>query len=479
MSVIARLGPFRRIENVVLIGATLIALGLGSLMLRHQDQIGCWEACQIATNVSTGHGFSFLAGQREAFDSQHVYQSKGEDALRYYPSAWTDPVYTYVLAAVISSSGSLYRYVAGWLNPLLFVAIVVLTFRLASRIEGVAAGLLSAILMTWVMCSHRWEWVIQLNNTVLSTVFVLLFAMALHRAVTTPSVKSAAVLGLATGSTILACPVAILFLPIALLGILLANWRRWRVAAISVTVTLCLAVTVMVPWAARNYLTFGAFIPVRTGSGSNSFIGVLATGATVEPATLKGAATPPWSAHDAHEAITTALQTEERRLLEEFMVSYALMVTGGEFGNMNEAQRDKWFQKETKGYLIEHPKLALDLAIWKMWVFVSIMGSLGSLLLALALLGGLVAVRRRRLDLLTFVMCIIMFAAPYVLIITYFPRYRLPIEPIVVIAAVITVWEFWRSLGYGSRIQEVSSPGRLQPITMGSESVRGGTDGLR
>jgi len=292
-------------------------------------------------------------------------------------------------------------------------------------------------------------------------------------------VKSAAVLGLATGITILACPVAIGFLPVALLGILLANWRRWRAAAISVSVTLCLAIAVLTPWAVRNYLTFDAFIPVRTGSGSNMFIGVLAVGATVEPGTLKSGATPPWNARDAHEAIATALQTEERRLLEEFMVSYALMLTGGEFGNMNEAQRDKWFQQETKGYIVENPKLALDLAGWKMWVFVTIMGSLGSLLLALALLGGLVAVRRRRLDLLTFVMCIIMFAGPYVLIITYFTRYRLPIEPIVVIAAVIAIWEFGRSLGFGSRVRGVSARGRDQPITIASQSVHAGADGLR
>src|SRR5665213_1012899 len=330
-SIVARRGRLRVIENLVLIGALLIAVGLGAVTLRHEQNIGCFEACQIATNVSTGYGFSFHAGQREGFDSEHVYESKGQDALRYYPSAWTDPVYTYVLAAVISSSGSFYKYVGAWLNPLLFVAIVVFTFRLASRIEGVFTGLLSAILMAWVMGSRRWEWVAQLNNTVLATVFVLLFAMALHRAVTTPSVKSAAVLGLATGATILACPVAIGFLPIALLVTVLANWRRWRPAAISVAITLVIAIAVLTPWAARNYLTFGEFVPVRTGAGLNMFLGVVSPGVTVEPGSLKDAPTPPWNARDAHEAITTTMQTEERILLEEFDVSYALMITGGEF----------------------------------------------------------------------------------------------------------------------------------------------------
>jgi|SRR5665213_334486 len=450
-SVIARPRRFRAIQNIVLIGAMLIAVGLGALMLRHKDPIGCFEACQIATNVSTGHGFSFLAGQREGLDSEHVYESEGQDALRYYPSAWADPVYTYVLAAVISSSGSLYKYVGAWLNPLLFVAIVVLTFRLASRIESVFTGLLSATLMAWVMGSRRWDWIVQLNNTVLATVFVLLFAMALHRAVTMPSMKSAAVLGLAAGTTILACPVAIGFLPVALLVTLLANWRRWRPAAISVSVTLCIAIAVLAPWAVRNYLTFGEFVPVRNGSGSTSFLGVVAAGATVDPGTLKNAASPPWNARDPQEAVTTTLQTEERILLEEFEVSYALMLTGGEFGVMNEAQREKWFQKETRDYILEHPKLAVDLAIWKLLVFGAIMGPLGSLLLALAILGCLVAVTRRRLDLLALVMCIIVFAAPYALIMTYFVRYRLPIEPIVVIAAVITIQEIGRSLRSGLR----------------------------
>lgn len=458
-SVIARLGPLKVIGNVVLIGAMLIAVGLGAVMLRHENTIGCFEACQIATNISTGHGFSFYAGQREGFDTEHVYENKGENALRYYPSAWTDPVYTYVLTAVIDSTGRFYKYVAAWLNPLLFVAMVVLTFRLASRIEGVVTGLLAAILMAWVMCSRRWEWVFQLNNTNMAAVFVLFFAIALHRLVTAPSVKSAAVLGLATGTTILACPVAIGFLPVALLVIVLANWRRWRLAATSVSVALCIAVAVLAPWAVRNYMTFGEFVLVRTGAGTNMFLGIVAPGATVDPGSLKNAPAPPWHARDAREAVTTTLQTEERILLEEFDVAYALMATGGGFAGMNEAQRDKWFQKQAKSYVLEHPKLAGNLALWKMVGFSTIMGPLGSLLLALALLGGLVAIARHRLDLLALVMCIVVYAAPYALIVTYFARYRLPIEPIVVIAAVVTLRELGRSLGFGPRAQEVGTRG--------------------
>jgi 4-amino-4-deoxy-L-arabinose transferase-like glycosyltransferase len=442
----------RAMDNAVLVGALLIALGLGAVMLRHENTIGCFEACQIATNVANGHGFSFHAGQRESFDAENVYVSKGADALRYYPSAWTDPVYTYVLVAVARSSGSLYKYVGAWLNPLMFVAVVVLTFRLASRVEGVSTGLLSAVLLTWIMCSHRWDWVVQLNSTVFGTVFVLLFAMALHSAVTTPSVKSAAVLGLATGSAIVACPVAIGFLPIALLVNVLANWRRWRPAAIGVLVTFGVAVAVLTPWAMRNYLTFGEFVPVRTGAGANMFLGIVAPGVTVEPASLKDAAAPPWNARDAHEAVTTTMQTEERILLEEFDVTYGLMISGGELANMNEAQRDKWFQKQTTDYILQHPRLAADLALWKLWVFALIMGPLCSLLLAIAILGGVVAVVRRRLYLLALVACVGLFAAPYALIVTYFARYRLPIEPIVVIAAAFTVREIGRSLGYWQRV---------------------------
>jgi len=467
-----RIATFGAIESAVLIAAMLIAMGLGAVMLKHQDRIGCFEACDIATAISTGHGFTI--DQRWLFEP---YVGDDQEPLRYYPTAWVDPVYTYVLAAVISSSGSFSRYVAGWLNPLLFVAVVALTFRLASRIEGVSAGLLSATLIAWLMCSRRWDWVIQLNNTLSATVFVLLFAMALHRAVAAPSVKSAAVLGLAAGITILACPAAIGFLPVALLATFLANWRRWRLTAISVSVTLCIAMAVLTPWAVRNYLTFGEFVPVRTGSGAIVFEGVVATGATVDPGTLKNAASPPWRARDPQEAVTKSRQDHERSALETFQVRYARMVAGDEFDGMNEAQRDKWFNKETRDYILEHPKLSMDLAIWKMSAFGSIMGPLGALLLALATFGSLVAVIRRRLDLLVLVVCILVFAAPFVLITPYFMRYRLPIEPIVVIAAVITIREFGRFLGFGSRFQEVRTGGRRQPITTGSESVRAGIEG--
>jgi hypothetical protein len=164
--------------------------------------------------------------------------------------------------------------------------------------------------------------------------------------------------------------------------------------------------------------------------------------------------------------------------LEEFAVSYALTVSHGAFGDMNEGQRDKWFQKETREYVIGHPKLALDLAIRKLWVFSSMMGPLGGLLLAVAILGCPLAIMRKRLDLLAFGMCILIFAAPYALIITYFPRYRLPVEPMVVVAAVMTIRELWRALGFGSRAREATTRSQGVPSTTAAESYALGRTAL-
>jgi 4-amino-4-deoxy-L-arabinose transferase-like glycosyltransferase len=447
-----RLATFTAINQIVLIGAMLIALGLGAWTLRNPDWIGCWEACGIATAVSEGHGYSEQANHRWLFSASI---GDDQDPLRYYPTAWVDPVYTYALAAVFSTTGSLHKVVAVWLNPLLFVIVVVLTFLLASRIEGDAAGLLSATLIAWILGSRRWEWIVQLNNTLLATLFVLLFAMALYRAVTAPSLKSASVLGLATGIAILACPGAIAFLPLAPLAMFLANWRRWRPSVTRAFLTLCIAIAVLTPWAIRNYLAFGEFVPVRTGSGQIAFVGVVATGATVDPSTLKNEVNPPWRASDPRVAVMTSRNDQNsRRALEAFQLRYAQSVGGSKFHGMNEAQRDKWFQNESREYILKHPMLSINLAVWKVLLFGSIMGPLSALLLALALLGGALAIIRRRLDLLSFVACIIGFIAPYTIIIPYFTRYRIPIEPMIVVAAVVTIRELGRILGFSSRRQE-------------------------
>jgi hypothetical protein len=199
-----------------------------------------------------------------------------------------------------------------------------------------------------------------------------------------------------------------------------------------------------VPWASRNYLVFDEFVPVRTGSGQIAFVGTVEAGATVEPATLRSSLDPPWRASSARQAIVTTFGESFRRSLEGFQVRYARAVAGNSWNGMNEAQRDKWLQREVWAYLLENPLLSVKLAFWKLDAFAKRTGWLGTLLVALTLVGGVLAVASWRLDLLALSMSIAAFTAPFALAIPYFVRYRLPIEPIIVIAATLTLWQVAR-----------------------------------
>jgi len=422
----------------VLLAALMAAVVLGATALRDPGSIVGWEAYAIATNVADGYGYCFATDHRWLFDSRD--HGAAEPSQRCVPTAWVDPVYTYVLAAIIWAAGSLHLQVGVILNLLLFVAVVVLTFRLASRMEGVVAGYASAALVALMLCISP-HWVNTLNNTLMAMLFLLLFAIALQRAMAMPDLRSAALLGVATGAAVLASPGAVTFVPVALLAIVLANWPRWRPAIVGTVTASCLMAVMLTPWALRNLAVLEDFVLVRTGSGQISFVGVVATGATVDPTTI--AIDPPYRASSAREAIRLASRDEGRLALEAFQRDYGWALAGEGYRRMTEVQRDKWFQQETWRYLAENPRLSLELGLWKLYGFARIGFPLGTVILGLALLAGLIALLRRRLGLLVMILCIGAYVAPFLLIVPYFPRYRLPAEPMIIIAAVMAVVEIF------------------------------------
>jgi hypothetical protein len=429
---------------IVLTGATLIALLLGARMLGNQQAIAGWEAYAIARAVATGHGYSFPGENRRLFD-----QEDGPDAVkrgRFFPTAWVDPVYTYALAAIIRGTGSWHRVAGSCFNLLLFISVVVLTFECGCRIEGPRVGAVAALLVTVVLCGFSHRWVYELSNTLMAGVAVLTFAVAAQGLVSNPALTSQYRLGVTTGFTMLACPGATAFFLVALLVAFLACWPGWRSGLRSVIAVACAAILVLMPWAGRNYLVFGEFVPLRTGAGQITFIGVVATGATVEPQTLKGGVNPPWRARSAQDAVAKAQQRDERKALEAFQVPYARAIDGRRYGALNEAQRDRWFSEESRQYVARYPVLAAELAFWKIMAFASVTGIFGVVLMLCATLGGVMAIVRRRLDLFVLAMCIAAFMAPFALVVPYFARYRLPIEPIVVILAAATVSELRKSI---------------------------------
>ena len=119
--------------------------------------------------------------------------------------------------------------------------------------------------------------------------------------------------------------------------------------------------------------------------------------------------------------------------LEQWQLDYARQRAGPQYAAFNEAERDGWFLAESKSFLLSHPGLGARLALAKLEAFVRIMGPLGTLVCFLAAVGGLLRARTPVITVL--VIWIVAFVFPYLVAVTYYARYRAPIEPILAVLA--------------------------------------------
>lgn len=172
-----------RVQIVVLLSALLLALLSGIELANRPDQVKGYEAYRIAELVASGHGYSFK-GWRWLFDD--LDKVTEPDPTGYHATAWEDPLYTFLLAALMRATGEWHMIAGAILNLVLFIAAVMFTFRLAANCEGVWAGVFAAMLLAAALYFRAHRWLPFLNNTLLATTFVLLFALALDRAVRAP-----------------------------------------------------------------------------------------------------------------------------------------------------------------------------------------------------------------------------------------------------------------------------------------------------
>jgi hypothetical protein len=151
-------------------------------------------------------------------------------------------------------------------------------------------------------------------------------------------------------------------------------------------------------------------------------------------------------AASARRAVKALLRAPFREIaaLEQWQLDYARQLAGPEYARFNEAERDDWFLAESKSFLLSHPGLGAKLALAKLEAFVRIMGRLGTLVCLLAALGGLVRGRTPAVTVL--VIWVVAFVFPYLVAVTYYARYRSPIEPILAVLAGLGVWSVVRAM---------------------------------
>jgi len=256
-SVAARSGSARSLRRsvwtIVLVALILrlavITIGHTYRITPRRDhfQFG-WEMGRLARSIAQGHGFSSPTD----LDSG--------------PSAWTAPVYPYILGGIFKTFG-IYTNASAWVilafNSI-FAALTCWTiFLIGERIFGITVARWSA--WTWAIFPYLIYWPVRVVWEASFSTFLLTLALFLAiRMVDAGSVKRPdwVCFGLLWGLIALTNTALIILLPF-LLGWLL--FRPQPKPANFAGAAICLAVFVicLVPWTIRNYSTFGHFILIR------------------------------------------------------------------------------------------------------------------------------------------------------------------------------------------------------------------------
>jgi 4-amino-4-deoxy-L-arabinose transferase-like glycosyltransferase len=389
-----------------------------------------WEADNIARALVGGHGFSFSGDQRWLWDQWNGSETS------YYPTAWADPVFTFLLAGAHWVFGE-HAFAAIYALDFLCIGLVLYwSWRLAERFAGPWAGAAAIVLLAanTLLGVSVFD---TINNTAFAAAAVTLGALVAVRYFERPDSQRLVQLGLYTGFMILTCPVMEFFLPLLAAALLVLHWRDSRARWQRPLALLALALVVVSPWTLRNYLAFGEWVLVRDGGGQLAWDGTVGAASTFAPETTGLQLPPPWKADGPRAAIENLLDVEESYALHRYQVDAVRADPPPGYESSNEAQRDKYYMAASEAFMLREPQIAAELGVAKLEVFAMRFGKYGVIVLALAVAGAVLLRREIRSAPLTLMAAA--YCAPFAVLVPYFGRYRTPIEPVLTVLAAVVL----------------------------------------
>jgi 4-amino-4-deoxy-L-arabinose transferase-like glycosyltransferase len=348
------------------------------------------------------------------------------------PTAWLAPVYPYILAGIFKLFGiySLQSFVAALsLNILFSAGACVPIFYTGKRIAGIgvgsAAAWLWAVFPNAVIIPFEWIWDTSLSALLVATLLWATLELAESR-----RVRDWSLYGLLWGFALLTNPA------IALLFPELLAWAAYRIRdrarasswLMRPVLAAALALLCCLPWTIRNYVQFHKFIPLRSNFAFELYIGNNE------------------NYDDQHRSRPGAI-TQDREIFR-----YLHM---GETAFMEEEKR------KAEAFIVEHPRIELWLISQRFVDFwtgtsspLAAFRQADSLWLRLILLCNDLAPLCAFLGVIVLLATKNSYALPVLAIPILFPllyyvthtslRYRHPIDPVVLLLAVIGVHGLWR-----------------------------------
>ena len=376
---------------------------------RDHFQFG-WEIGRLARSIAEGQGFS------------------SPTDLQSGPSAWAAPVYPYILASIFKAFG-IYSSASAWViltfNSI-FAALTCWTiYLIAKSICGESAARIAA--WTWAVFPYLLYWPVRVVWEASFTTFLLSLVLWLTIFMADASSSSGArrrdwiALGLLWGLIALTNTSVLILLPFQLAWLvyqLPANSRRISGTAV------CLLVVVLciTPWTLRNFRTFGRFIFVRDNLALEL--------------------------HEANNDESSGLWTRSEHPGND-PVAMRRFQELGEIGFMDEKR------EQVKDFVREHPETFAWFTLERVWYFwaappqativdgydLRFARHAAFLLASISAFAGLVLTLRRK-DHYRWLLApfLLIYPLPYYLV-NPFPRYKHPIEPVMLILIVYALSE--------------------------------------
>jgi len=326
------------------------------------------------------------------------------------PTAQQPPIYPMLVAAIFKLAGP-YSYLSLWialgLNAVLSALTGVLILRIGRREFGTLAGVLAAWM--WSCWLYEAAVAIRLWESTIAALLLMFGLLMLPALANSLRPLYWILFGALVAVAALTNTTLLSVFPFFWLTLWLLYRRRRQSCARMLFASLAICALVLLPWTIRNYVVFHRLFPVRDNFGLELWVGVeLGSGKPGAPMTRLFPRDFPLSN-----------PTEYNRLGEIAFMDSRL-------------QMAKQYIRQDPG---EYLRLVVIrcLKFWRdppdtPWLAIS----------GLAWLGAILALARKHLDALPYVMVLVNF--PLVYYITHtFPTYRHPIEPVMLLLAAYSV----------------------------------------
>ncbi len=419
------------LKRVILIWVTflitLLVSGVLDVSFSWKEAEG-YEYLWIAESIEAGHGFSFLSCRRWQFKPTPPCD-------KYYPTAHEEPVYPYLMAFATKVLGKYSRLAILILQVFALFLTSIVIFHIARKVFNYSTGILAGLILPLLPGLYS------LKNSFSPVMFAgLIISISTYLLIgclEKVSVRRGSILGFVLGLSSLIYAAILPFIPLSVFFVFISKSTHRSAALKSAVAVLLVAVIIMSGWTIRNLIVFEQFVPVRTAFGISLYFSnaVLASTYSSKDYGCSDKLGNIWKAKNAKEAIMVSSTSLEKQSAIYKRARECIELDAPEgYEYYNEPERDKFYLDKALEFIFHEPLSFLVLTYNRIMAFFFYLFDRSKGVIALLfLVGALITLsnqRARVLSLLT-----VAYLIPYFLIVSWWYRYRYPIEPILLLFA--------------------------------------------